>query len=387
MKLSCAQEALADALGTVGRVVPGKTTLPVLSNVLLEADATGALRLSATNLELTVSRRIRGIVQSEGRTTVPARLLADYVALLDRGKQVSVQLNPSGSKLHLACERFEANIATLPAEDFPPPPTVSVSGASQFEIDGAALKTAIEQVVFAAAADDNRPVLAGVLVGLDGGQLQLAAADGFRLAVSTVSLADTTTRASWIVPARALVEVAHSLPSAPGLPVMLSGTATDNHLHIVLGDVEVTSRLIEGQFPDYERIVPRDCSTSIVVGTTDFLRATRVATVFARDNSNIVRLECTAPADNGAPELGKLVVTATSAELGDNIGTLDASVQGTGGQIAFNCRYLRDALEVLATPQVSLQFSSAHHPGVLRPVGDGDDAQMHIVMPLVTPTR
>jgi len=165
VKLSCAQEALADALATVGRVVPGKSTLPVLGNVLLEADATGALRLVATNLELTVSRRIRGAVQSDGRTTVPARLLAEYVALLDKGKQVSMQLNPNGNKLHLACERFEANIATLPAEDFPPPPTISA--ASQLEIDGAALKTAIEQVVFAAAADDSRPVLAGVLVRLD----------------------------------------------------------------------------------------------------------------------------------------------------------------------------------------------------------------------------
>jgi DNA polymerase-3 subunit beta len=349
VKLSCAQEALADALGTVGRVVAGKATLPVLSNVLIDADATGALRLVATNLELTVSRRIRGAVQSEGRTTVPARLLAEYVALLDRGKQVSIQLNSTGNKLHLACERFEANIATLPAEDFPPAPTIS--GASQLEIDGAALKSAIEQVVFAAAADDSRPVLAGVLARLDSGQLTLAAADGFRLAVSTVLVPDTTTRASWIVPARTLVEVAHSLPSAPGLPVILSGTAADNHLHIALGDVEVTSRLIEGQFPDYERIVPKDCSTSVIVGASDFLRATRVAAVFARDNSNIVRLECTAPPENGAPALGQLLVTATSAELGDNTGTLDASVQGSGGAIAFNCRYLRDALEVLASPR------------------------------------
>lgn len=385
MKLSCAQEALAEALGTVGRVVPGKTTLSVLSNVLLEADASGAVRLVATNIELTVSRRIRATVKSEGRTTVPARLLADYVALLDRGKQVSVQLNPSDSKLHLACERFEANIATLPAEDFPPAPTIS--GTSQLEVDGAALKTAIERVLFAAAPDDSRPVLAGVLVRLDAGQLTLAAADGFRLSVSTVLLPDTTARASWIVPARTLVEVAHSLPSAPGLPVILSGTASDSHLHVALSEVEVTSRLIEGQFPDYERIIPRDSTTSVVVGTTDFLRATRVATVFARDNSNIVRLESTPPPEDGAPALGKLLVSASSAELGDNAGHLDASVQGSGGQIAFNGRYLRDALEVLATPQVSFQFSSGHQPGVLRPVGDDDDAHLQVIMPLVTPTR
>jgi hypothetical protein len=135
----------------------------------------------------------------------------------------------------------------------------------------------------------------------------LAAADGFRLAVCTVSLGDTITRAAWIIPARTLVEVARSLPSAPGLPVIMSGTAGDNHLHIAMGDVEVISRLVEGQFPDYERIIPQASTTSVIIGTTDFLRATRVASVFARDNSDIVRLECTPPPQDGAPALGSPV--------------------------------------------------------------------------------
>src|SRR5207244_6183689 len=174
--------------------------------------------------------------------TVPARLLADYVALLDRGKQVSLTLASSGHKLHLACDRYEANIATLPADDFPTP--AIVDGTIRIEIAGAVLKTAIDQVVFAAAPDDTRPVLAGILMRLEAGTLTLAAADSFRLAVRTVMLPDTTTRAVWIVPARTLVEVAHSLPSAPGLSVTLSGTAGDHHLHLALGDVEVTSRLI-----------------------------------------------------------------------------------------------------------------------------------------------
>lgn len=385
MKLSCSQEALAEALATVGRVVPNKSTLPVLCNVLLEADVSGALRLVATNLELTISRRIRATVSTDGRTTVPARLLADYVALLDRGKQVSMKLSPTGNKLHLACERFEANVATLPADDFPPTP--AIGGTSRVEIDGAVLKTAIEQVVFAAADDGSRPVLAGVLVRVEAGQLSLAAADGFRLAIRTVLLPDTTARASWIVPARTLVEVAHSLPSAPGLPVTLSGTPADLQLHVALGEIEITSRLIEGQFPDYERIIPQRSATSVIVGTIDFLRATRAAAVFARDNSNIVRLECAPPPEDGTPALGKLLVTATSAELGDNAGHLDASVQGSAVEIAFNGRYLRDALEVLGTPQVSLQFSSAQQPGVLRPVGDGDTAHLYIIMPMMHASR
>jgi DNA polymerase-3 subunit beta len=245
VKLQCAQEALAEALGTVNRVVAAKSTLPVLTNVLLEADPGDGLRLVATNLDLTVSRRVRASVSTAGRTTVPAHLLSDYVALLDRGKQVSLNLSSIGHKLHLACDRYEANISTLPADDFPTTPIVD--GTIRIEVDGAVLKTAIEQVVFAAAPDDTRPVLAGVLLRLDAGQLTLAAADGFRLAVRTVSLTDRTTRAVWIVPARTLVEVAHSLPSAPGLPVTLSGTAGDHHVHLVLGAVEITSRLIEDE--------------------------------------------------------------------------------------------------------------------------------------------
>ena len=146
MKLQCAQEALAEALTTVGRVVPGKTTLPVLTNVLLEADPVDGLRLVATNLDLTVSRRLRATISTAGRTTVPARLLVDYVALLDRRKQVSLSLTSSGHKLHLACDRYEANIATLPAEDFPTP--AAVDGTIRIEIDGAVLKTAIEQDSF-----------------------------------------------------------------------------------------------------------------------------------------------------------------------------------------------------------------------------------------------
>jgi DNA polymerase III subunit beta len=380
VKLQCAQEALAEALSTVNRVVAAKSTLPVLTNVLLEADSGDGLRLVATNLDLTVSRRVRASVNTAGRTTVPAHLLSDYVALLDRGKQVSLNLTSTGHKLHLACDRYEANISTLPADDFPPTPTVD--GTIRIEVDGAVLKMAIEQVVFAAAPDDTRPILAGVLLRLDAGQLTLAAADGFRLAVRTVLLADRTTRAAWVVPARTLVEVAHSLPSAPGLPVTLSGTAGDHHVHLALGAVEITSRLIEGQFPDYERIIPSESTTSIILGTADLLRATRVAAVFARDNSNIVRLECTPPPEDGTPALGQVLVKATSAEMGDNVGQLDASVRGDAGQISFNGRYLRDALEVIGSPQVDLQLTGDQRPGVLRPVGELETAHLQIIMPM-----
>src|SRR5579864_5493331 len=296
MKLQCAQEALADALATVGRVVPGKPSLPVLNNVLLETDGSDCLRVTATNLDLTVSRRLRATVKADGRTTAPARLLAEYVALLDHGKQVALQLNSTGHKLHLACERYEANVATIGADEFPSDAPI-IDGA-HVELDGSVFKAAIEQVLFAVATDDTRPVLAGVLVRIEAGVLTLAAADGYRLSVRTVLLPDTTTRVSWIVPAHALAEIARSLPSAPRLPVTMNASASNDRLHVTLGDVEVSARLIEGQFPDFERVVPRSPSTTIILGRLDLLQATRAAGVFARTDSNIVRLDCTAPPDD-----------------------------------------------------------------------------------------
>jgi DNA polymerase-3 subunit beta len=381
MKLECLQEALSDALATVGRVVPSKATLPVLGNVLLETDGADCLRLTATNLDLSVSRRVRATVKSQGRTTAPARLLAEYVALLDRGNQGSLQLNSSGHKLQLACERYEANVATISADEFPDNP--AITDAVRIEIDGSVLKSAIQHVLFAAASDDTRPVLAGVLVRVETGVLTLAAADGYRLSVRTVLLPDTTTRVAWIVPAHALAEIARSLSSAPGLPVAMSATPSNDRLHVALGDMEVSARLIEGQFPDFERIVPRAPSTSIILGRLDLLQATRAAGVFARTDSNIVRLECTVPPDDGTPALGEVLVKSASAEMGDNVGQLEASVRGTTVEIAFNGRYLRDALEAVDSRQVSLQLTGAASPGIIRPVGDLESAHMQLLMPMM----
>src|SRR6478672_8722791 len=188
MKLECLQENLAEGLSVVGRVVPTKSTLPVLSNVLLST-RDGELQLTANNLELSVAHRVptEGIAR-EGEITLPARLLADYVALLDHGQKVELELNPKTHKVHLACGRYEANIAGIDAEDFPPIP--AVSGGPSFSIPSGLLKEAINEVVFAAAPDDTRPVLAGVLLKMGGGKLTLAAADGFRLAVREVELPD-----------------------------------------------------------------------------------------------------------------------------------------------------------------------------------------------------
>ena len=378
MKLECLQENLAEGLAVVGRVVPTKSTLPVLSNVLL-ATRDGELQLAATNLELAVAHRVPATVERDGQITLPARLLADYVALLDHGQKVALELNEKTHKVHLACGRYEANIAGIDAEDFPPIP--SVEGAATFTMTASALKEAINQVVFAAAPDDTRPVLAGVLMRLAAGSLTLAAADGFRLAVRSVDLPAGAPDLQMIVPARTLSEVARLLPSDDGEEVTISTAPGGNQVYIAFARTEITSRLIDGQFPDYQRIIPNEAKTSVELSTSDFLRATRAASVFARDNSNIVRIECTPSKEDAELALGSVLVKSTSAEMGDNEGRLDASVQGDEMQIAFNGRYLRDALEAIESPHVSLQITGPSSPGIIKPVGE-PDGYLHVIMPM-----
>ena len=379
MKLECLQENLAEGLSVVGRVVPTKSTLPVLSNVLLST-RDGELQLTANNLELSVAHRVATSgIERDGEITLPARLLADYVALLDHGQKVALELNPKTHKVHLACGRYEANIAGIDAEDFPPIP--QVSGGPSFTIPAATLKETIAGVVFAAAPDDTRPVLAGALLRISGGSLTLAAADGFRLAVRTVELPESGPELTMIVPAKTLTEVARLLSDAADDAVSINTTPNGNQVYFAFGKTEITSRLIEGQFPDYQRIIPPESKTRVKVSTTDFLRATRAAQVFARDNSMIVRLECTPPKDNAELALGQVMVKSTSAEMGDNEGNLDAQVEGDDTQIAFNGRYLRDALEAIDTPEVLLQITSPSSPGIIKPAGE-PNGYIHVIMPM-----
>jgi DNA polymerase-3 subunit beta len=376
MRLTCLPEKLNEGLATVGRVVAPRSTLPVLGNVLLQTDG-GQLKLAATNLELTVICWVGAKVEEEGAITLPARLLADYVGLLSAGEPLQLELK--GKKAHLGCGRFEANISGIDAEEFPAIP--SVEGSTSLKLAAPRLKEAIAQVVFAAAPDDSRPVLAGVLMTVSEGKMTLAAADGFRLAVRKVDLGDVDApEASMIVPAKALTEVARGLPSDEEVEVEIAVTPDQSQVLFRHRQAEIVSRLIEGQFPDFNRIIPRESKTRVTLQTADFLRATKAAQVFARDNSMIVRLNLV-PAEGGDEALGKVTVAATSAEIGDNTGDVDASVEGEAMQVAFNGRYLRDALEALDASQAFLEVTGPASPGLIRPA-NGPNGYIQVIMPM-----
>jgi DNA polymerase-3 subunit beta len=247
----------------------------------------------------------------------------------------------------------------------------------------------VEQVAFAAAQDESRPVLAGVLVKFEGSRLILAAADGFRLAVRTLELPGETPDLSMIVPARALAELARVLPDEEGKQVELSATPNRSQILFKFSssagsgqDVQLVSRLIEGQFPDYARIIPQEAKTTALMPTREFVQATRAASVFARDNAMIVRCQFTPAEEQQELALGKVVVTANSAELGDDSGDLDASIQGEEQEVAFNGAYLREAIEALRSPQVRVELTGPASPGIFRPAGGEATDYLHVIMPM-----
>jgi len=375
MKLSCLKSNLLEGLNIVGRVVPSKSTLPVLGNVLLATDR-GRLKLAATNLDLAVSCWVGASVASEGRVTLPARLLTDFVSSLP-DEPIELSLQPKSLTMRLVCGRYQANIKGVDAEEFPRIP--EVADAASYALPVQILRECIQSVVFAAAPDDTRPVLAGVLFTLRDGVLTLAAADGFRLAVRSAELSSTPAEPlSLIVPAKTLAELARLLGDGDE-PVEIAATPERNQMLFRLGSrAEIVSRLIEGQFPDYQKIIPRSHTTRAVLNTSELLRATKAASVFARDNAMIVRLALTPSSDDA---LGRVQVSATAAEVGDNAGEIDASVEGSEMQIAFNGRYLRDALEAIDAEQVSLEIVGPTNPGVLRPLSEAN-GYLHVIMPM-----
>ncbi|MBM3134214.1 MAG: DNA polymerase III subunit beta [Chloroflexi bacterium] len=378
MKVSCLQENLAKGLAIVGRAVATRSTLPVLANILLATDQ-GRLKLAATNLELGITCWIGAKVEEEGATTVPARLLGEFVNSLPNDK-IDLALTVRTQTLRLTCQRYAANIKGIDAEDFPLIPTVADTPTVALEPD--LLREMIGQVAFAAAADDSRPVLAGVLMSFRDNSLTLAAADGFRLSVRTATIeppAGGTTPAGLdvIVPARAMQEVARIAAEGKD-PVEVTVTPNKNQVLFHLSNVDLVSRLVEGAFPNYQQIIPKEYKTRAVLSTSDFLKATKIASFFARDAANIVRLNVIPGEEELVP--GRVTVGATAAEVGDNLNEIDAVVEGQPLQIAFNARYLTDVLSVLATAQVGLEASTSSSPGVVRPVGV--EGFTHVIMPM-----
>ncbi|MFC2022443.1 DNA polymerase III subunit beta [Chloroflexota bacterium] len=373
MKLSCLQENLNRGLGVVGRAVATRTTLPITNNVLLVTDQS-RLKLVATNLEMAISYWIGAKVEEEGAITVPARLLTEFVNSLPNDK-IDMSLSPRTKTLGLKCARFEARISGVDAKDFPPIPTVDEGITTKVDVE--AFRQGVSQVAFAAASEESRPVLTGVNAQFDNDLLTLAAADGFRLAVYKLPLTTPVSqKTEVIIPARTLTEL-NRLMADSEETVDITINPNKSQALFRLKDIELVSQLVQGTFPQYTQLIPQNYNTRVVIDVAEFLRAARMASIFARDGSGIVRLVIT-PGSELTP--GKLIISARSEEIGDDVGEIDAVVEGEEAKVAFNGRYLIDVLSVLHESQVALETTNPSSPGVIRPVGV--DNYIHVIMPM-----
>jgi len=373
MKVSCLQQNLSKGLSIVGRAVATRSTLPITQNVLISTEKS-RLKLAATNLEIAICCWMGAKVAEEGAITVPARLFTDFVNALPEDT-IDMSLSLKTKTVDLKCARFSGRINGVDAEEFPPIP--SIGDGITTKVDADALRTAINQVVFAAATEETRPVLTGVLSQFDGKSLTLAAADGFRLAVRKSTLAQPVAeRTEVIIPARALNELQRLLADQED-PVAITINPNKSQILFRMKDVELVSQLIQGTFPNYNQLIPERYTTRAEVPLADFIKATKTASIFAREGSAIVRL-MVSPGEGKAP--GKIVLSARAEEVGENTGEVDCKVEGEESKIAFNSRYLADVLGVLHTENVALETTSPSSPGVIRPIDD--EQYIHVVMPM-----
>lgn len=379
MRVSCLQENLSRGLSIVGRAVSPRSTLPVLGNILVATDE-GRLKLAATNMEIGINCWIGAQVEDDGAITVPARLLSEFVNQLP-AERIDMDLSVRTLMLNLKCARYDTNIKGIDANEFPIIPMAD--GENAIKIQASTLRKMISQVAFAAATDESRPTLTGVLTRFEGDRLTMAATDGFRLALRSTTLPQPVKeRMEAIIPARSLSELSRIiglLPDGEEQVAEITIAEARNQVMFHLPDVDMVSQLIDANFPPYEAIIPKTYATRTVVDTHAMLQALRVASLFARDSSHIVRFQV-APGANGTP--GTLTLTATSAEAGDNLADLDAIVEGQDAEIAFNARYMIDVLNVVEEPQIALETTRSSAPGVLRPVGVGPEEFTCVVMPM-----
>ena len=375
MKFSCTRDNLHQGLSIVSHLSSKNLNLPILQNVLLKAEG-GMMYLSSTNLEMAVKCYVRGKVDEAGECTIPAKLLFDYVSLLPNE---TVNLVQDGGNLHITCGRYKTKINGLPASEFPLIP--SVQATRSYQLPANEFREGLSRVLFAVASNEARPELTGVCMTFEQsettGTLVMAATDSYRLAEASVSLpGGVSVPSRVIVPARTLAELSRILSvfrDSVDSPVSVTLHFSDNQLVMSYGQVELTSRLLEGNYPDYRQIIPKQFQTKARLDQGDFVQAVKAASLFSKNGLFDVTLAFD-------PKDGQLSVRALDATRGENTANCPAEVQGSANTVTVNYRYLLDGLNATSADEVMFQMIDAANPCVITPKEKSDS--LYIVMPI-----
>jgi DNA polymerase-3 subunit beta len=361
MKLQVTQENLSKALSTVARVSSTRNTLPILANVLLRT-VENRLSVAATNLDIAITHFIGSKVSEDGAITVPARLMQDFVASLPSGV---IDLELDDNKLHISTDQYKSTINGVSAEEFPVMP--SIQDGTSWKLPAENLKKALQQAVLAASNDEARPVLTGVYLHTFEGTLYAVATDSYRLAEK--SLTKSRDDVALLVPASAMQDLLRILSDETG---DVSVTHDDQQVLFRTGEVELVTRLIEGNYPDYRKLIPASFATTATLKKDDFANITKVSALFARESAGSITISVS--------EKDKHVsIQSIASQLGENTASAAADVSGDG-ELTLNSRYLLDALHVMGGDMVTFSFNGKLEPALLTDTSDG--SYKHIIMPL-----
>jgi DNA polymerase III subunit beta len=364
MKILILQENLLKTLTRVGRIISTKSQLPVLQNVHIKTE-NGIVRITSTNTETTISSLVGAKIESEGEICVSAKLLTELVSSLP---QETVTLEEKEGHILVSTTRTKAELSAMPAEEFPPIKIEVAKGGLTME--KAVVTEALSATLYAAATDDGRPLLTGIKIVSDGENLVFAATDGYRLSVKRM-VQKVGENFDMVVPARAMMEVYKTLMEDKEEKTLGFGKNEDGQLCLSVGDTTVLARLIDGEYPPYSKIIPKNHTSSANFDKGEFQQAVKSASIFARDNANIVRVHL---------EKGGITVSANTPQVGQNTVSVEAKVEGDAADIAFNSRFLLDFLSNCSVDELTFEMTGSLNPGLFRK--DGDDSFIHIIMPV-----
>lgn len=375
MQFSCNQDTFSKYLNIVSRVVSNRPGLPILNNVLFEVEK-GKLVMSATDLEIGVNTWIGVETKSEGSITVPAKQLSEFVNSIPSEK-VDVVLN--NHVLELSTVNNNAQFNTIPSDDFPKVPS-SKGLKPILSIKKKDLLLAIGRVAFAAASDDVKPVLTGIKIEIEGKNVSFVAADGLRLSKQNIKLSSEVKESfDLLVPVKAMLEVSHVVSefnsSEDKDDIEVFVIEDRNQVIFRYGDVDVVSRLIDGQYPDYKQIIPNVYKTKSEIVRDEFSNSLKVTNIIARSvlgNKIILDVDS---------KEGSITMSATLSDIGSNKSVFGAKVEGDDIKMAFSAKFLGDMLSNISAGNIEFESSEAVKPGVFK-IKD-DDTFIHLIMPMM----
>ncbi len=367
MKLQILQENLERAINITSRFASVKAQLPILGNILISTDKS-KIFVSSTNLEISASVQVGAKIEEEGEISIPSKVISELISNLPKE---TINLESNKEQLKVKTSGFSSTILGMNSSDFPKIPN-SINEAESLTLPKKEFSRALSQVVFATSLDDTRPILTGVLFVISEGSLVLVATDGFRLSQKKISLKSKSKSSKKIViPKNVLNEI--SRLGEEDENILFDSQEEDKQVIFGNNNVVLTSRLLEGEYPDFEKIIPKSSVLKVLIDKEELLRAVKLASIFAREAANVVKFKILKDG---------IVVTAESGQSGNQETKVDAKVDGLSGdfEISFNYRFVEDFLHSVIGEEVKMDFSTTMAAGVF--TDSTDSSYLHLIMPV-----